>query len=116
MQVWRPPRGCARRFTAGHLIDSLRAARTTSWQRRVRESARDWLRWWFPRTWKEVAAGTAERRDEDLPNGKTLERAVVQLDFAAMLWNRIASAASGPVARYLAFDASPQHGQEFFAQ
>ena len=115
LRVWGPARGFVRRFTPRHVIDSLRVGSRVRRQREVKEAAVGALRWFFPRTWKAVIAGTAERREQDMPSGETLERAVVRLDFASMLWNRTASTSGGSVARYIAFDASPQHGQEFFA-
>ena len=46
--------------------------------------------------------------------GGTIREATVKLVQAIMLWNRSAARELGPVYRYIAFDASPQHGQEIF--
>ena len=53
-------------------------------------------------------------RVEDMACATTIRRAAARLDQAAMLWNRSEARARGPVARYISFDASPQHGQEIF--
>ena len=53
--------------------------------------------------------------DVKLPSRWSLVRARVQLDVAAMLMHRDACRTHGRAFRYLAFDASPQHGLEVFA-
>ena len=50
-----------------------------------------------------------------MPSKATSYRNVVRLDIAAMLARRDWYKRTGPVYRYVSFDASPQHGQEMFA-
>ena len=71
------------------------------------------MRFFYPRSWRRVIAA-AEVPLEHMPSGNAVRRATVSLDQAAMLWSRSAARARGPVARYISFDASPQHGQEIF--
>ena len=56
-----------------------------------------------------------EEKLGQLPHGCTLIRARVRMDVAAMLAHRSWYKENGPTFRYLAYDASPQHGVEIFA-
>lgn len=50
-----------------------------------------------------------------MPTGWTMRRARISFDMSCMLWRREWYVANAPLARYLAFDASPQMGIEVFA-
>ena len=113
--VWASKRGCVKGYTPAHLIRCVRASRGASDKdkEKTKQSLVDSMRFFFPRTWQRVMA-TAEVPLENMPSGQSVRQATVSLDQAAMLWSRSAARARGPVARYISFDASPQHGQEIF--
>ena len=73
------------------------------------EAAGDFL---FPDRWE--AELQAESQVENVPHRSCLYRANIHLDIAAMLQHRSWLSKSRPAFRYLAYDASPQHGSELF--
>ena len=114
--VWAARKGFVRRYHAEHLIASLRVSRDVANGRNVKRCLRASLQWFFPKSWKRLLrTGGTERQEGDAVSHWTLSRGVVRLDAACMMWNREQWRGTGPVVRYLSFDASPQHGQEIFA-
>ena len=51
---------------------------------------------------------------EDMPSKDTLLRMVIRLDIATMLRHRAWYSSCRTAFRYVAYDASPQHGTELF--
>ena len=113
VSVWARERGNVRGYTQAHLIRSIRAGRKVCSQRETKQNLEDTLRFFFPLTWRQEAKGHGVDI-ASMPSPWTLERATVRLDRAAVLWNRSVASKRGPVCRYIAFDASPQHGDEIF--
>ena len=114
--VWASRKGAVRRYHPEHLIASLRVSRDVASGRNTKRCMKASLQWFYPKSWKRLLRpGGTERREDDAVSHWTLSRGVVRLDAACMLWNREQWRVTGPVVRYLSFDASPQHGQEIFA-
>ena len=80
---------------------------------RVRDTVLSSLKLVFPKTWETQL--TALKAADETPSRWTIIRAVVTLDIAAMLYMREWYRDNAPIFRYLAMDASPLRGTEFFA-
>ena len=111
--VWASSRGFVKGYTPDHLIRCVRASRKVSDKGQAKQCLEDSLRFFYPNTWQSVMA-TTEVHVEAMASHWTIQRATVRMDQAAMLWNRSIARSRGPLARYIAFDASPQHGQDIF--
>ena len=112
--IARPARGCVKvRYTGEHIVSSVQAAENARNKARLGETSLAWLKWWFPRTWRRKLA-SREASTRKLPHRTTLDRAEMKVDIGAMLARREWYRTHGPMYRYIAYDASPQHGQEFF--
>ena len=73
------------------------------------------LRWFFPRNWESVVANFAARKVDSAAASKWAQRRnVIRMDLASRLDRRAWYKANGPTYRYLAYDASPQRGHEYF--
>ena len=112
-QVWDSKRGSAKGYHPEHMLASLRASLHVGNKEKVRAQLLNALRFFHPRNWRSVASTT--RKLEQVPHKATNRRNIVRLDMAAMLARRQWYKANGPTYRYLAYDASPQRGLEFFA-
>ena len=109
-----PPKGfLKRRFTPDHIISSTDVSMVTRAASLLKQTLISSLKWFHPRTWREELKKRAKQIDT-VPTRSTLHRSAVKLDIASMLAHRAWYKANGPAYRHLAFDASPQRGQEFF--
>ena len=73
---------------------------------------RNAARFLYPRGRASQPDAPARRR---VPRADTQRRNVVRLDSASMLARRAWYKVNGPTYRYIAYDASPQRGHEYFA-
>lgn len=113
--ILRPPRGfCKRRYTGEHLVACVSTASEVRSRRKVRQAVIRVMQFMYPRTWRE-RVGTREAKGRKMVSRQTLDRAVVRTDIASMLARREWYRQCAGVYRHISFDASPQHGQEFFA-
>ena len=110
-QVWGGKRGAARGYHPQHILASLRAGQHVNNKAKVKQQMLNTLRFFHPTSWM---AKFRKDKVDSVPHATTLRRSVINLDFAAMLAQRKWYSANGPTYRYLAFDASPQRGHEFF--
>ena len=108
-------------FDLETVVSTLRSARLNASLHSTKEQLLAGLRFWYPHDWEDRLARLSPIRR--IASRYTLSRCVVRLDAAMMLERRewyadqvaeAAAPASRPE-RYLAFDASPQHGIELFA-
>ena len=112
--VYRSPKGfIKKRYSVEHLIACVEVAANVRNVAKLRKTLVSSLKWWFPKTWRDKLK-SKEASQRKLPHRSTLYAAVVRVDMAAMLARRAWYAANGPTYRHIAFDASPQQGQEFF--
>ena len=112
-RVWDAPRGFVKRYHPAHALRSLRMGMRLRSQEHVREQLVSTLRFLHPSSWQARLA-TLSVRSQKLPHPSTQRRGAVRLDLASMLARRQWYRANGPTYRYLAYDASPQRGHEFF--
>ncbi|MCP4241226.1 MAG: hypothetical protein GY772_11750, partial [bacterium] len=113
--VWMPRRGCVLRYCPEHVVRALRCTRHLRSQG-DRAFLADTLAFALgPRSVASAAERWLRAQGVELPSRDCLLRARPRLDVAAMVLRRQAYVASGPVFRYVAFDASPQQsGLEVF--
>ena len=112
--VWRARKGSVQGYTGAHLVACVRACRQIGRLSKLKEAIDDAYNFLNPSRRRGRVASRMERSSTDVASKDTLARAVVRLDQAAMLWRRKSWRRDGPVFRHIAFDASPQHGQEVF--
>ena len=99
-------------FTVGHCLRALRLSllcRSDGSLQEAAEAAGDYN---HPGRWQTELKESS--KVDDMPHSSTLGRLAIRVDIAAMLQHRYWYASSRPAYRYLAFDASPQHGTELF--
>ena len=107
--VWDPSRGAVRPYSPSHIIAALDAGQHLSNKSFLRPTLASCMKMAFPHLRKQATISIPP-----VVSGQTWNRNVVRLDLASMLSNRSTWKAMGPAFRYLAYDASPQGGQEFF--
>jgi len=107
-------RGAALPYHPEHIVASLRAALHVKNKDKLKASLRASIQWFFPQEWQAIARKNAARELSDTPDATTLMRNAFRLDCAAMLLRRQWYRDNGPTYRYLAYDASPQRGHEYF--
>ncbi|MCP4244934.1 MAG: hypothetical protein GY772_30700 [bacterium] len=115
-EAWRVvAQGCVKRYCADHIVQALRCTRHLHSQRN-RAFVQDMLALVLgPQGVASAAREWLEAQCLEVPSRTCLLRARPRLDVAAMALWRNWYAASGPVFRYVAFDASPQRsGLEVF--
>ena len=112
-QVWDEKKGTKNRFHPEHVLASLRAGQNLGDKAKLKDQLLASLRFWHPQSWQAMCSRLQPTRI--VPHKSTYRRSVVKTDLAAMLARRAWYAANGPTYRYLAYDASPQRGLEFFA-
>ena len=110
--VYLEKQGCVRAFHPEHIVASARACAAVANKGKLREVLLASKRWWAPAQWQLICQG--QRKIEHAPHASSQRRQIVRMDIASMLARRQWYKAHGPTYRYLAFDASPQHGQEYF--
>ena len=110
--VWMEQKGSVRSFHPEHIIASARACAAVANKAKLREVLLASARWWAPGQWQSIVHG--QRKIEDAPAANSQRRHIIRMDIASMLARRQWYKLHGPTYRYLAFDASPQHGQEYF--
>ena len=106
-------RGFCRRYGPEHLLRCIRSSRAIGNKENAKQNAEDQLQYFYPSDWQ-ARLHTTEVLVGDMVSRWTACRATVQLDQVAMFWNRPEARRRGAAARYISFDASPQHGQEVF--
>ena len=111
--VWDDKRGCSRSFHPEHILLSARLGQHVSAKANLGRVLQAAWKWHAPTTWLALSA-TSGRTLADVPTANTQRRHIVRLDMASMLAHRFWYKANGPTFRYLSFDASPQHGYEYF--
>ena len=115
LPIQRAPHGFLKvRYTGQHLVACVEAASELRSRKKARKSMLTALRWWFPGTWQEKLS-SREASSRRMVSPQILDRAFVRMDVASMLARRQWYRQSAGVYRHISFDASPQHGQEFFA-
>jgi len=108
-------RGFVQPYHPAHIVASLQAGLHLRDRRNLKDTLIKGAHWLFGQNWRSVLASRASRDvDSQLPHHTTQRRNIVRLDWAAMLARRKWYKANGPTYRYLAYDASPQRGHEFF--
>ena len=107
---WRPRRGFAQGYDCRHVLRSLQVSVGLGNQGGLRQTLEASALWLDAQSDNGVAAPDANI----IPGANTLRRHILQVDMAAMLANRQLHAKRIPTFRYVAFDASPQRGVEFF--
>jgi hypothetical protein len=108
--------GFIQRFSAAHLISCVRGTRTLAAVQSLPAAMQD-IGGIYPRNIQELLEQTRNSVTFEIPQGRTLERARIDLDLAAMLARRATNhelSLKGDVVRKLNFDASRQHGSEIY--
>ena len=105
-------RGSVKPFTAAHILRALRLARLCRSNHDAKATAEAAGAYNHPGRWETELQDSS--KVNDMPHFTTLARLAMKVDAAAMLQHRSWYAGSRPAYRYLAFDASPQHGTELF--
>ena len=115
-RVFHTRPGAIRRYTAEHMINSVRASRGLANQGKAKSVAKAALRFWYPEDWQ-TRAQLKDNAGHQVPSRKALRLARVRFDIACMLHRRQWYANHiGSTFRYVGFDASPQRpGIEVFA-
>ena len=112
-RVWDDKKfGAARSYHAEHIVASARACAAVSDKAKLKQNLMSALQWWAPGTWQSIASGP--RKLENAPAANSQRRHIIRMDIASMLYRRQWYKSHGPTFRYVAFDASPQHGHEYF--
>ena len=112
VEVFLAPKGFVVRYTPEHILSCLEVGVEVKDVKRLRAILVSSLKFWYPRSWRRRIA-SKELKGRRVMDRSTLHRAVVKVDIAAMLARRAWRRENSPTYRYLAFDASPQRGQEF---
>lgn len=110
--AWLARKGFVRAYNPEHSVASLRIALEAKNMASAERCMQRALMFSQPQTWRQVVVSL--RGERPLLGKKSHCRALVSFDIASMLARREAYKRSGPTFRYLAFDASPQRGVEFF--
>ena len=104
--------GCVRRFHPEHIIATLRAGQYVQNKAKVEDTLVNSHRFWYPSKRRFPPGHPVDRK---VPHADTQRRNVVRIDSASMLARRAWYKVNGPTYRYIAYDASPQRGHEYFA-
>ena len=110
--VWLEQKGAVCSFHPEHIVASARACAPVANKAKLRELLLASARWWAPGQRQSIVHG--QRKIEYVPAGNSQRWHIIRMDIASMLARRQWYQLHGPTYRYLAFDASPQHGQEYF--
>ena len=110
-QIWEAPHGFVRRYSPEHVLDMLRAGQDVRDRAKLKRSLRSAIRFLKPHVGQ---LPDTEAVGKLVAHPVTQHRSIVSVDMASMLWNRHSYKASGQSYRYLAYDASPQCGHEYF--
>ena len=110
-EIWDIHAGSMKRFRPEHMLGMLRASEHVNQRQNLKKSLVNAIRFLKPRLAQLPAASVVH----DMVAHRTCQvRNIISLDMASMLCNRRLYKASGQSYRYLAYDASPQCGHEFF--
>ena len=109
-QIWDRKKGFVKAYTSEHMLGMLRAGQHVVDRQKLTANLKNAVAFLKPH----VDQLPEERKIGQLVAHKSTQcRNIVRLDMASMLWNR-KSYKPGSSYRYLAYDASPQCGHEYF--